>query len=126
MSLAPSGPPQDLSVTNIDVHEIEISWTFPQFPNGIITNFTVSISYISHKLFKTKVVFTMQVYYNNSVLVVSTSSCNISTSWCSVTIVDLAPYTSYAIKVSCSTGVGEGPPTNVISVTTTIGSMFHN
>ena len=68
----------------------------------------------------------MQVYYDDSVLVVSTSNCNISTSWCSTVITDLAPYTSYAIKVSCSTGAGEGPLTNAINVTTTIGSMFHN
>ena len=126
MSLALSGPPQDLSVINIDVHEMEISWKSPQFPNGIITGFTVSISFISHKLFKTKVVFTMQVYYDSSVLVVSTSSCDVSTLWCSTAIVDLAPYTTYTIKVSCSTGAGEGPPTNAISVTTIIGSMFHN
>ena len=51
MSLAPSGPPQDLSVKEINVHDMEISWTFPQFPNGIIAGFTVSIaSLISHKL----------------------------------------------------------------------------
>lgn len=40
--LAPSGPPQELHVTDVDIHEISISWKFPQFPNGIITGFTVS------------------------------------------------------------------------------------
>ena len=42
MWLAPSGPPQDFNATDIRLHEIEISWKFPQFPNGVITGFTVS------------------------------------------------------------------------------------
>ena len=42
MCLAPSDPPQELNVTNIGIHEIGIEWKFPQFPNGVITGFTVS------------------------------------------------------------------------------------
>ena len=67
----------------------------------------------------------MQVSYDNRVLVVSTANCNINTSWCSSVITNLAPYTSYTVKVSCSTGAGEGPQTDAISVTTTIGSIFY-
>ena len=44
MWLAPSNPPQELNVTNIGIHEIEIRWKFPRFPNGVITGFTVSIA----------------------------------------------------------------------------------
>ena len=40
--LAPSDPPQELNVTNIGIHGIGIRWKFPQFPNGVITGFTVS------------------------------------------------------------------------------------
>ena len=42
MWLAPSGPPQEFNYTNIGIREIGIRWNFPQFPNGIITDFTVS------------------------------------------------------------------------------------
>ena len=42
MCLAPSDPPQELNATNIGIHEIGIEWKFPQFPNGVITGFTVS------------------------------------------------------------------------------------
>ena len=42
--IAPSGPPQELNVTDIDIHEIGIVWKFPQFPNGVITGFTVSMT----------------------------------------------------------------------------------
>ena len=59
-----------------------------------------------------------QVYYNNSVLSVSTSNCDISTLSCSATINNLVPFTSYIIEVSCSTGTGEGPRTSSIRVIT--------
>ena len=39
--LAPSGPPQEVRNTTTGIHNIEIDWKFPQFPNGIITHFTV-------------------------------------------------------------------------------------
>ena len=42
--IAPSGPPQKLNVTDINIHEIGIVWKFPQFPNGVITGFTVSMT----------------------------------------------------------------------------------
>ena len=42
MWLAPSDPPQELNDTNIGIHEIDIRWKFPRFPNGVITGFTVS------------------------------------------------------------------------------------
>ena len=42
MWLAPSNPPQELNFTHIGIHEIEIRWKFPRFPNGVITGFTVS------------------------------------------------------------------------------------
>ena len=42
MWLAPSGPPQELTNTTNAIHEIGISWKVPQFPNGVITGFTVS------------------------------------------------------------------------------------
>ena len=61
------------------------------------------------------------MYYNNSVLSVSTSNCDHSTLSCSATINNLAAYTPYIIEVSCSTGAGEGPRTNSISTMTTIG-----
>ena len=44
MSLAPSDPPRELNVSNVDIHEIGIVWKFPQFPNGVITGFTVSMT----------------------------------------------------------------------------------
>ena len=46
MRLAPSGPPQEFNYTNISVHEIGIRWNFPQFPNGVITGFTVSTTFL--------------------------------------------------------------------------------
>ena len=64
------------------------------------------------------------MYYNNSVLLVSTSNCDISTRSCLTTIDDLAPFTPYIIEVSCSTRAGEGPLTNSTKVNTTIGSEF--
>ena len=42
MWLAPSGPPEDFNATDVLIHEVEIIWKFPQFPNGVITGFTVS------------------------------------------------------------------------------------
>ena len=57
-----------------------------------------------------------QVYYNNSVLSVSTSNCHISNISCSATINNLVPFTPYIIEVSCSTGAGEGPNTNFSGV----------
>ena len=42
MSLAPNGPPQELNYTSIGIREIDIRWNFPEFPNGVITAFTVS------------------------------------------------------------------------------------
>ena len=63
----------------------------------------------------------MQVYYNNSVLSVSTSNCDINTLSCSATINYLAPFSPYIIEVSCSTGAGEGPRTSSVRVVTTIG-----
>ena len=65
-----------------------------------------------------------QVYYNNSVLSVSTSNCDISTLSCSATINNLAPFTPYIIEVSCSTGAGEGPRASSVHVNTTIGSKL--
>ena len=59
-----------------------------------------------------------QVYYNNNVLSVSTSNCDISTLSCSATIDNLVPFTPYIIEVSCSTGAGEGPRTSSIRVIT--------
>ena len=48
--VAPSGPPQKFNVTNIGIHDIGIRWKFPQFPNGVITGFTVSTAtlYVNH------------------------------------------------------------------------------
>ena len=120
MYLAPSNPPQELNEVNTDVHKIEISWKPPQFPNGIITSFFVRItSYVYFK--KCFCIIFLQVYYNNTRLSVPTSNCNISTSSCYTTINNLAPYSIYVIKVSCSTGAGEGPRTSSVSVTTAIG-----
>ena len=65
-----------------------------------------------------------QVYYNNSVLSVSTSNCDDSTLSCSATINNLASFTPYIIEVSCSTGAGEGPRTSLIDLMTTIRSKF--
>ena len=42
LCVAPSDPPQELNVTDIDIHEIGIIWKLPQFPNGVIIGFTVS------------------------------------------------------------------------------------
>ena len=44
MWLVPSDPPQELTVTYIGIHEIGITWKFPQYPNGGITGFTVSMT----------------------------------------------------------------------------------
>ena len=119
MWLAPSGPPQELNVTDIEIHEINIGWKFPQFPNGIIIGFTVSTVtfYVS---FYSK--HSLQVYYNTSVLSVSTSDCDISTLSCSTTINNLASFTPYIIEVSCNTQGGEGPRTNSVRIITSIGS----
>ena len=61
------------------------------------------------------------MYYNNSVLSVSTTNCDISTLSCSATMNNLDPFTPYIIEVSCNTGAGEGPHTSPIHVIT-IGS----
>ena len=66
----------------------------------------------------------LQVYYNNSVLSVSTSNCDISTLSCSATVYNLDAFIPYIIKVSCSTGAGEGPRTTSVRVMTTIGSKL--
>ena len=42
MWLAPNGPPQEFNQANVGIHEIGIRWNFPDFPNGVITGFTVS------------------------------------------------------------------------------------
>ena len=66
----------------------------------------------------------LQVYYNNSVLSVSTSNCDISTLSCSATVNNLDAFIPYVIEVSCSTGAGEGPRTTSVHVMTTIGSKL--
>ena len=42
MWLAPSDAPQEFNVTDPDIHNIDVVWKLPQFPNGVITGFTVS------------------------------------------------------------------------------------
>ena len=118
--IAPSDPPQELSEVSTDIRKIEISWKPPQFPNGIITGFHVSVAFY----LKICYYIILQVYYNDDSLSVPTSSCNASTLTCYATINNLAPYTVYVIEVSCSTGAGEGPRTSPINVTTGIGSKL--
>ena len=66
----------------------------------------------------------MQVYFNDAVQPILSLNCDISTLSCSTTIGSLDPYVLYSIQVSCSTGAGEGPRTNTISVKTLIGSEY--
>ena len=39
--LVPSGPPQEVRNVSTGIRDIEMDWKFPQFSNGIITQFTV-------------------------------------------------------------------------------------
>ena len=64
------------------------------------------------------------MYVNNTEQQAVALNCDGSTFSCSATIVGLRAYILHIIEVSCSTGVGEGPRTNAITVRTFIGSEF--
>ena len=64
------------------------------------------------------------MYVNDTEQQAVALNCDGSTFSCSATIVGLHAYILHIIEVSCSTGVGEGPRTNAITVRTSIGSEF--
>ncbi|XP_063783788.1 phosphatidylinositol phosphatase PTPRQ [Pseudophryne corroboree] len=90
----PGTPPQNLFSTDVNATAINLEWSSPAEPNGIITHY--------------------EIFYTNSAIVLAQ---NISST--SITLTDLNPFTLYRISVCAYTRFGHGnQSTPVLSVKT--------
>ena len=84
---APESPPTNISLNNSIEYSIAVHWSPPRRPNGVITHYTLYIS------------------YENGVVDLFTTDGQ-STSYI---ITNLLPYQHISVEVSASTRIGEGP-----------------
>ena len=98
-SIAPSGRPYNISVTDITSNSISISWTAPDPSqrNGIIRRYFIYLTAKDHS-------FTTITYSTSA----SSTSYNLT---------DLNPYTSYQIKVAAIT-ISPGPNSTAETIRT--------
>lgn len=105
MLLAPSSAPHQVEAVVGSSTEIHVSWE--QLPksqrNGIVTHYTV--------YYRSDESDDEEMNYND----VETTS---------LLLRHLTPYTTYGLSVSASTNVGEGPLSDVVTVTTDEASML--
>ena len=85
--------------------DIDIDWSEPTYPNGVIERYTVSVYETSNS--------SAVVYSSDSVLVPGVTE-----------PVNVLPYTNYTVRVSASTSAGEGPHSTVIIESPEAG-IFH-
>lgn len=85
------GPVQSLHITNIRDRTLDVSWSVPESPNGIITGYTVECAQLD-------------------TLTNSTAASRVFRfpDLKSFTVTELTPQTNYLIKVYASTTVGDG------------------
>lgn len=97
LDAVPSGYPQNVTIGSITSRSAVITWKLPQEEdqNGIIANFTISVSVSGT---------------NETFVLYSVST--------SVTIATLKPYTMYFLSFAASTSVGQGPPSTVLTLST--------
>ncbi len=94
---APTGPPQNFTVTINDSRSLILDWTtpLPQDVNGIVTDYTVSV-------------------YSS----IGNSSFQIGSNDTTYTLTSLRPYITYTCIVAAHTSIGQGPFSTNITVTT--------
>ncbi|XP_054029762.1 phosphatidylinositol phosphatase PTPRQ [Dryobates pubescens] len=91
----PDSAPENISYRNISSVEIELSFSPPSIPNGIIQTYTIYLQRTN-----------------------GTEQRAINTSLLTLCITDLKKYTEYTVEVSASTAVGEGrrsPPLHILT-----------
>ena len=84
-SLVPATPPESISARETSANSIEVTWTDPTIPYGVITSYSVQ--------------------YNTS----DGNVISFTTESQQATLEDLDEYTVYEINVSASTRIGFGP-----------------
>ena len=89
----PGSSPLNLKIKVINSSTLQLSWTQPLIPNGIITKYTINCRGENNK---------------NHTVVTSTTM---------ILVLDLSPYTNYTCFVFGHTRVGMGPPITEIGVT---------
>ena len=93
ISLVPGGPPLNLSINAFNSSTLQLSWSQPLIPNGIIIKYTINCIRGSNK--------------NHTVLTSTTMTL----------VSDLSPYTNYTCSVFGHTRIGIGSPITAIGTT---------
>ena len=88
-SVVPATPPESVSARETSANSIEVTWTDPTIPYGVITSYSVQ--------------------YNTS----DGNVISFTTESQQATLEDLDEYTVYEINVSASTRIGFGPYSQV-------------
>ncbi|KFV62937.1 Phosphatidylinositol phosphatase PTPRQ, partial [Dryobates pubescens] len=91
----PDSAPENITYRNISSVEIELSFSPPSIPNGIIQTYTIYLQRTN-----------------------GTEQRAINTSLLTLSLLDLKKYTEYTVEVSASTAVGEGrrsPPLHILT-----------
>ena len=94
--LAAPSPPQDLNVTVLGPTQIFVMWLEPEFPNGIIRNYTLSVTDLEAGI---------------------TTNYSVDGSEQSTVITGLDPYTLYSVTVRGITVVAGDPSLSVMERT---------
>ena len=89
--IAPDGSPENFQVSDVNSTAVNLTWSDPLIPNGIVTTFTVT--------------------YNFSNIV---QSITLSADIRNVLISGLEEYTIYVFAISASTRIGSGPSTEIL------------
>lgn len=97
-SLAPSGPPSNISATALTSTSIVVSWEppLPQYRNGPILAYNVTVTNA-----------VTDSFVHSSIVPTTTTT----------TIGGLQPFTPYSFTLSARTSVGYGPPDTLTEVT---------
>ena len=97
--LAPSGEPQNFTITKVTANNITFSWLPPliHLRNGNITHYS------------------LRCCYDNSTDVITLEHLQIHDT--TYLLINLLPYTNYSCNVGASTSVGEGPSTSIVART---------
>lgn len=79
----PAGPPENITVSAVSPFAVEVEWSTPTTPNGVIVHYTL---------------------YSNGTLIAEVQGTLMSYLYHG-----LVPYQQVSISVSASTEIGEGP-----------------
>ena len=85
--------------------DIDIYWSEPTYPNGVIDHYTVSVYETGNS--------SAVVYRSDSVLVSGVTE-----------PVHVLPYTNYTVRVFASTSAGEGPHSTIVIESPEAGTYF--